>query len=228
MPVHLSRPTAAAGEDPASAVSKFWNSLEELFDRRNEQLAESGKPAGTWKELAEKFGINERTLSGWRTGRILPSGSRPLIKVAVDLGGQEKDWLARWRYANAAHQEALTASRQSPAEPDSTAGHVQVEAPEPQLEDRGEPTEPVLPVSSRRERHSHRDRQAGAPSLLAALPPCSAHGRHRRTDPCKRRSGCRTLVRCTGLHQWAVPRLGHWKGSRPLGASRRRRDRVHR
>jgi hypothetical protein len=147
MPVHLSQPTAAAGEDPASAVSEFWNSLEELFDRKNEQLAESGKPAMTWKELAEKFGINERTLSGWKTGRLLPSGSRPLIKVAVDLGGREKDWLARWRSANAAYQKALTASRQSPAEPDGTTGHVQVEAPEPKLEERGDPAEPELPVS---------------------------------------------------------------------------------
>jgi hypothetical protein len=145
--VNPPQPTATPGEDPASTVSEFWNSFEELFGRKSDQVAESGGPALTWKEIADKFDIKERTLSDWRNKRILPSNSASLIKVAVYLGGHERDWRTLWRDAHAAHQGALAASRQSLAEPDGTADRVQAKAPEQQLEDTGEPAVPEMTSS---------------------------------------------------------------------------------
>src|SRR5271154_5526566 len=139
--MHTSDFTAAAGGDPAQTVSNFWYSFEGLLLGFNERRAESGKPALTWKDLADKFDVNDRTLSDWRTKRIVPAGSAPLVKAAVFLGGREEDWKARWRAANTAHG-TLVASRRSLTEPACPADHAQVMASESSLTGTSEPGVP--------------------------------------------------------------------------------------
>jgi hypothetical protein len=140
--MHTSDLPAPPGGESAQTVSNFWYSFEGLLLGFNERRIESGKPALTWRELADKFDINDRTLSDWKTKRIVPASSAPLVKAAVFLGGREEDWRARWRAANNAHETLVTSRRSLTDDPDCTADHVQVMASAPSLEGTGGPAVP--------------------------------------------------------------------------------------
>ena len=76
---------AAPDEDPVQIVNEFWDSFKALFSRYNQQVTTAGKPPLTWKELADKVDISDRTLSDWHSKRILTPNSSSLVDAAVFL-----------------------------------------------------------------------------------------------------------------------------------------------
>jgi hypothetical protein len=74
-------------------------------------MAAAGALPVTWKELCYKFDISDSTLNGWHKQEKVPPKSRVLVKVAVDLGGDEEEWDARWRRARKAHDRLLADER---------------------------------------------------------------------------------------------------------------------
>ena len=121
-------PPAEPDEDPARIVNEFWVLFEELFSRYNERRAKGGKPPLTWKELADKIDVSDRTFSDWRNKRTVPLNPAPLVRAAVILGGRQEDWQARWRKARDAH-ERLVANRQSQPRPGGQDVHGPVPPP---------------------------------------------------------------------------------------------------
>jgi transcriptional regulator with XRE-family HTH domain len=122
MAMHSPPPPAGTGEDPSQTVGEFWNAFERLFARYNERLAAAGKPRLTWKELADNFGISDRTLSDWRKKRKVPPNSVALVQAAKYLGGAKEEWQARWRKARDAHERLLT-DRQARRKPGNDDSH---------------------------------------------------------------------------------------------------------
>jgi hypothetical protein len=121
---------AAPDEDPVRIINEFWTSFEALFSRYNQRLSTAGKLPLTWKELADKVDISDRTLSDWHSKRILTPNSSCLVDAAAFLGGRREDWQARWRKARDAH-EGLLADRQARRKPGHEDDHGTVTSAEP-------------------------------------------------------------------------------------------------
>jgi transcriptional regulator with XRE-family HTH domain len=120
---------AAPDEGSVQTVNEFWDCFEDLFGRYNQQLA-AGEPPLTWKELADKVGISDRTLSDWHSKRILPPNSSSLVQAAAFLGGRREDWQARWRKAREAH-ERLRDDRKAQRKPGNEDNRGPAETAEP-------------------------------------------------------------------------------------------------
>jgi hypothetical protein len=137
-------PFAELGGDPEQIVNEFWDAFEVLLSRYNERRIAAKKSTLTWRELADKVDISDRTLSDWRNKPTVPANPEPLVEAARFLGGRQEDWQAWWREARDAH-ERLVASRQAQRKPGNEEDHSPV--PHPGLPPGGEDdsTEGELP-----------------------------------------------------------------------------------